>query len=64
MFGTTAAALLQAHPTPEQIAELDLDQLTGLLHTPSRVLPGSTVVTVSGRPRLRRFRKLPAPRLA
>lgn len=36
MFGTTAAALLQAHPTPEQIAELDLDQLTSLLHKHSR----------------------------
>ena len=36
MFGTTAAALLQAHPTPEQIAELDLDQLASLLHKHSR----------------------------
>jgi len=40
MFGTTAAALLQAHPTPEEIAELDLEQLTGLLHTPSRCPSG------------------------
>jgi len=64
MFGTTAAALLQAHPTPEEIAELDLEQLTGLLHTPSRVLPGSTVVTVSGGPRLSRSRKQPVIRLA
>jgi transposase len=36
VFGTTAAALLQAYPTPEEIAELDLDQLTGLLHKHSR----------------------------
>lgn len=36
VFGTTAAALLQAHPTPEEIAELDLDQLTSLLHKHSR----------------------------
>lgn len=36
IFGTTAAALLQAHPTPEEIAELDLDQLTSLLHKYSR----------------------------
>lgn len=36
VFGTTAAALLQAHPTPEEIAEMDLDQLTSLLHKHSR----------------------------
>jgi transposase len=36
IFGTTAAALLQEHPTPEEIAELDLDQLTSLLHKHSR----------------------------
>jgi len=31
VFGTTAAALLEAHPTPEEIAALDLAQLTSLL---------------------------------
>ena len=36
MFGTTAAALLQAHPTPEETAELDPDQLTSLLHKHGR----------------------------
>jgi len=36
IFGTTAAALLQEHPTPEEMAELDLDQLTSLLHKHSR----------------------------
>ena len=36
VFGTTATALLQAHPAPEEIAELDLDQLTSLLHKHSR----------------------------
>jgi transposase len=36
VFGTTATALLQAHPAPEEVAELDLDQLTSLLHKHSR----------------------------
>jgi len=36
VFGTTASALLEAHPTPEEIAELDLDQLTSLLQRHSR----------------------------
>ena len=31
---------VEAHPTPEQIAELDLEQLTGLLQTPSRCPSG------------------------
>jgi len=36
VFGTTAMALLEEHPTPEEIAQLDLEQLTSLLHDHSR----------------------------